>query len=146
AVRPRTGSPAARLPARAEVIASLGQPAFYLTIAVVQAVIVIIAIRLFDRYEPEPLGLIGLVALWGATGAAAISIAGNRAVKGLLEGNVQIVFGDAVSAPLVEECSKGIALVVAVLVLRRVARRFGVSIFEGLNDGFVYGAAVGLGF
>jgi predicted ATPase/RsiW-degrading membrane proteinase PrsW (M82 family) len=128
------------------MIASLGEPAFYLTLAMVQAVVVLIGIRLFDRYEPEPLVLIGLVALWGATGAAAISIAGNRAVKGALSGNVQTVFGDAVSAPLVEESAKGLALLAAVLPLRWIAKRFGISVFEGLNDGLVYGAAVGLGF
>ena len=81
---PRAGwSPASA----SRVIATLGEPAFYLTIAIAQAVIVLIGIRLFDRYEPEPLVLIGLVALWGATGAAAISIAGNRALKGTLSGN-----------------------------------------------------------
>ncbi|MGZ8695180.1 MAG: PrsW family glutamic-type intramembrane protease, partial [Gaiellaceae bacterium] len=128
------------------MIAALGEPAFYLTLAVVQAVIVLIGIRLFDRYEPEPLALIGLVALWGATGAAAISIAGNRAVKGMMSGNVQAVFGDAVSAPLVEETAKGLALLAAVIPLRMIARRLGISVFEGLNDGLVYGAAVGLGF
>ncbi len=128
------------------MIAAVSQPAFYLTLAIAQAVIVIVAVRLFDRYEPEPLALIGLVALWGATGAAAISIAGNRAVKGMLDGNVQIVFGDALSAPIVEELAKGAALLVAVIPLRLLARRFGVTVFEGLNDGLVYGAAVGLGF
>ena len=55
AVRPRVGSPTAPLPARAGD-RLLGQPAFYLTLAIAQAVIVIVAIRLFDRYEPEPSG------------------------------------------------------------------------------------------
>ena len=128
------------------VIAVFDEPGFYLTFAVVQAVLLLVLIWLLDLYERQPLGLILLMAFWGATGAPLIALAGNRSVRGLLDGNTQTVFGNAISAPLVEEGAKGLALVVAIGPLRWLARRFGVSIFEGLTAGIVYGAAVGIGF
>jgi len=128
------------------MIAILDEPGFYLTFAVVQAVLLLLLIWLLDLYERQPLVLVMLTAFWGGTGAAVIALAGNRAVKGLLSGEAQTVFGDAISAPLVEELAKGLALVAAIGPVRWLARRFGVSIFEGLTAGIVYGAAVGIGF
>ncbi len=128
------------------VTASLGNPAFLFTFAVIQAGLLLVGIRLLDVYGRQPLGLVALVAAWGATGAAAISVIGNQAVKGLLSGDVQVVFGDAISAPLVEEAAKGLALLAAVGPVRLLLRRAGVTLFEGAGAGIVYGAAVGLGF
>jgi predicted ATPase/RsiW-degrading membrane proteinase PrsW (M82 family) len=128
------------------VIALFDEPAFYLTFAVIQAVLLLLLIWLLDLYERQPLGLVLLMAFWGATGAPLIALAGNRTVRGLLAGDTQTVFGNAISAPLVEEGAKGLALIAAIGPLRWLARRFGVSIFEGLTAGIVYGAAVGIGF
>ena len=127
-------------------LAGLGNPAFLLTFAVIQAGVLLVAIRYLDVYGRQPLGLVALVAAWGATAAAAISVAGNGFVKGLLSGDVQLVFGDAISAPLVEESAKGIALLAAAIPVRLLMRRAGISLFEGPGAGIVYGAAVGLGF
>lgn len=128
------------------MIAILNEPGFYLTFAVVQAVVLLLLIWLLDLYERQPLVLVMLMAFWGGTGAAVIALAGNRTVKGLLSGQEQTVFGDAISAPLVEECAKGLALLAAIGPIRWLAKRFGVTIFEGLTAGIVYGAAVGIGF
>jgi predicted ATPase/RsiW-degrading membrane proteinase PrsW (M82 family) len=128
------------------VIALFDEPGFYLTFAVVQAVLLLVLIWFLDLYERQPLWLLLLMAFWGATGAPLIALAGNRAVRGLLSGEAQTVFGDAISAPFVEEGAKGLALIVAIGPLRWVAKRFGVSVFEGLTAGIVYGAAVGVGF
>jgi predicted ATPase/RsiW-degrading membrane proteinase PrsW (M82 family) len=128
------------------MIAIFSEPGFYLTFAVVQAILVLLVIWALDLYERQPLLLVMLMAFWGGTGAAVIALAGNRAVKGLLSGEAQTVFGDAISAPVVEECAKGLALIAAIGPIRWLAKRFGVTIFEGLTAGIVYGAAVGIGF
>ncbi|MBA2360031.1 MAG: PrsW family intramembrane metalloprotease [Actinobacteria bacterium] len=83
---------------------------------------------------------------WGATGAALIALAGNRTVQAMLSADARDVFGNAVAPPLVEEGAKGLALLAAVGPIRWAGRRFGLSIFEGVTAGMVYGAAVGLGF
>ncbi len=126
--------------------AVLNNPGFLVTYAVIQAALILLVIRLLDPYEREPLSLLAVMALWGATGAAAIAIVGNGALKSVLSPDAKLVFGDAISAPIVEEGAKGLALLAALLVSRWASRRLGTPRFEGLTDGIVYGAAVGLGF
>ena len=124
----------------------LNNPGFDVTYALVQAIVVLLLIRLLDLYERNPLWLIGLMALWGGTGAALLALAGNEVLKGLLSGDAKLVWGDVISAPVVEEVAKGAALVAAVLLSRPIARRFGITLFDGVGSGIVYGAAIGLGF
>ncbi len=124
----------------------LGHPAFLVTFALIQAVVFLLLIRFLDLYEREPLSVLALMAAWGATGAVALSLAGNGIVLGLLPPAVRETFGPAVAAPLVEEAAKGLALVVAFSLSWWAARRFGFLELEGLTDGIVYAAAVGLGF
>lgn len=126
--------------------AVFGSPAFFFTFAVIQAAVLLVGIRYLDYYGRQPFGVVAAVAAWGATFAAAISVAGNAFVKSLLSGDVAVVFGDAISAPLVEETAKGLALLAAVGPVRMVLRRAGISVFEGPGAGLVYGAAVGVGF
>lgn len=124
----------------------LNNPGFYVSYAVIQAVVVLLLIRLLDYYDRQPLGLLAVMAGWGATGAALIALAGNRTVRAMLSDNARDVFGNAVAPPLVEEGAKGLALLAAVGPIRWVGRRLGLTIFEGVTSGMVYGAAVGLGF
>ncbi|MFN2467275.1 MAG: PrsW family glutamic-type intramembrane protease [Gaiellaceae bacterium] len=128
------------------MIALLNDPGFYITYALIQALVILVAIRFLDLYERQPFWLLALLAGWGATGAAAISLAGNNAVRGMLSADTREVFGNAIAPPLVEECAKGLALLAAIWPLRWIGRRLGVSLFDGLSDGIVCGAAVGLGF
>jgi predicted ATPase/RsiW-degrading membrane proteinase PrsW (M82 family) len=107
---------------------------------------VLLLIRLLDIYERQPLSLLALMAGWGATGAAAIALLGNEAVKSMLDPAARLVFGNAIVPPLVEESAKGLALIAAVWPIRLLSRRLGVPVFEGVTAGIVYGAAVGLGF
>lgn len=93
-----------------------------------------------DRYDREPLWLVALAYGWGATGAIVLSLLGSAvlaAVLGLVLGPERV---DALSAvliaPIVEEPAKA-----APLVLLAWSRHF-----DNTTDGFVYGAAVGLGF
>src|SRR5215217_143690 len=125
---------------------TLTHPAFLVTFALIQAVVFLLLIRFLDLYEREPLSVLAIMATWGATGAVALSLIGNGIVLGLLPPTVSETFGPAIAAPLVEEVAKGLALVVAFFLSWWAARRFGFLEFEGLTDGIVYGAAVGLGF
>lgn len=94
----------------------------------------------FDRYDREPLWLLGLTFLWGALGATLLSLLGNTTAElGLTAlvgaeqaGNLTPVL----VAPLVEEPTK--ALVLFLVLLSRH--------FDNTTDGFVYGAAAGFGF
>ena len=124
----------------------LNNPGFYVSYAVVQAIVVLLLIRLADPYGREPLGLLAVMVGWGATGAALIALAGNRIVRAMLSDTARDVFGNAIAPPLVEEGAKGLALLAAVGPIRWFGKRLGLTIFEGVTSGMVYGAAVGLGF
>ncbi len=82
-------------------------------------------------------------------GASSISAFGNTALSDWLEyasPEVGTAFRAAITGPLVEETAKGIALVLVFALSGPIARRFGVRMFNGVTNGIVYGAAVGLGF
>jgi len=98
------------------------------------------AVRLVDRWEPEPRGLLLLAVAWGAIAAVGIAL-GVDWVLMLLFGvrtGVGEVLQTVVQAPVVEELAKG----GGVLLIFAIARRS----FDGPVDGVVYGALVGAGF
>jgi RsiW-degrading membrane proteinase PrsW (M82 family) len=117
-----------------------------ITYAVVQTIVFLLLVRLLDPYEREPLSLLALMALWGAVGATSLSAVGNVALRNWLPPDVAVVFGRALYAPVVEELAKGSALVAFVVLSVWAGGRFGMPRFEGVTDGIVYGAAIGLGF
>ena len=95
-----------------------------------------------DRYNREPLWLLGLTFLWGALIATTMSFMGNtilgqaltetRWFHNQIDGFLQV----ALLAPLVEEPFKA-----AIFILLIRSRHLNT-----MTDGFVYGAAAGLGF
>lgn len=93
-----------------------------------------------DRHEREPLWLVGLAYLWGATGAVVLSLVGSwllSAVFGVVLGaEATEALSAVLVAPAIEEPAK--ALLLVGLVWSRH--------FDNTTDGFVYGAAIGLGF
>lgn len=102
---------------------------------------VVAAVWWFDRYDREPLHLVAMEFLWGATGAPLISVMVFTFVADL-GGNVVpqdnlSLIGISAFGPLVEEIAKGIGLVLVVLFSSK---------FDNPTDGVVYGTAVGLGF
>jgi protease PrsW len=115
-------------------------------LAVVLAVLpvpVYLAIVLFiDRYEPEPLRMIVLTFAWGATIAAFVAIVlntvGEVIVSEQLGTDAAELYGYSISAPVVEEAAKGVVLFAIFWLNRRE--------FNGVIDGIVYAALVGLGF
>jgi RsiW-degrading membrane proteinase PrsW (M82 family) len=95
-----------------------------------------------DRYEPEPRALLVRAFLWGAGPAVLIALivnsVGIEIVDSEFGSGVGEIYGGSVSAPIVEESAKAAALF-GVYRWRR-------SELDGVLDGIVYAAMVGLGF
>lgn len=111
--------------------------------AVVLAIPYFFVILWLDRNEKEPIHLIISAFLWGAIMATMISCVVNTLFGAVAQG----VLGDeavsgqltaSISAPFIEELTKGAALLVIFLFFRKE--------FDNVMDGIVYGAIVGLGF
>ncbi len=100
----------------------------------------LVVMVLMDRYDREPWWLVGLTFAWGAVGAVGIAVVASLVVglpvTALLGSEVGELAGTVLIAPLVEEPAK--ALVLLPLAFSRH--------FDNATDGFVYGAAAGLGF
>ena len=96
-----------------------------------------------DRYEKEPLVLLGLVFMWGAIiaagGAFLVNTAAGIGVYMFTQSEAfsQISTGSAI-APVVEELLKGFAVLLVFLIFRRE--------FDSILDGIVYAAITALGF
>jgi RsiW-degrading membrane proteinase PrsW (M82 family) len=94
-----------------------------------------------DRFEPEPWWLLALCFLWGAAIATFVSLilnTANMAIFRAAAGDVGDALGAIVSAPLVEEFAKGLALLLLFFWKR--------DEFDNVTDGIVYAAMVALGF
>lgn len=102
---------------------------------------VLIAVRIVDRWEPEPRNLIVFAVAWGAIAAVGIAL-GVDLLLTMVFGTASSPAGDAVSAiiqaPIVEEFGKGLGVFIIFVTARRA--------FDGPVDGIVYGALIGAGF
>ncbi len=112
-------------------------------VAIVPALFYIAIIYIVDRYEKEPLWLLGAAFLWGAVPSIIFALIVNT----VFSIPIYLVFGeyglgDALSAsliaPLVEESVKGFLLLGLLFFWRHE--------IDSLLDGIIYGAMVGLGF
>src|SRR6478736_2000478 len=102
---------------------------------------VLLAIRLIDRWEPEPRGLVVFALAWGAIAAVAIALGVDLVISiivGARDSYAAEVLQAVVQAPIVEEVAKGLGVLIVYAVGRRA--------FDGPIDGIVYGALVGAGF
>ena len=126
------------------VLAVVGPAAFVLGIvlAVVPLPLYVWLSLWIDRYEPEPRSLLLWAFIWGAGAATLIALIVNSVgieIVGAEYGSeVGEIYGGSVSAPIVEEGAKAVALL-GVYRWRR-------SELDGVLDGIVYAAMVGLGF
>jgi RsiW-degrading membrane proteinase PrsW (M82 family) len=102
---------------------------------------VLLAVRIVDRWEPEPAGLVVFAVAWGAIAAVAIAL-GVDLVLSIVFGPASTPAADALSAivqaPIVEEFGKGLGVYIIFVTARRA--------FDGPVDGIVYGALIGAGF
>jgi protease PrsW len=100
-----------------------------------------------DRNEREPFWILLLNFIWGATGAIVLGIIGSIIFQIPLSQGIEYLAGSRsselidlsgaiITAPIVEEFTKGIFLMMMAFTKR----------FDGVVDGVVYGGAIGLGF
>lgn len=113
-------------------------------------VVFVTLIWLADRYDREPLWLVALSFLWGATGAVFFALPANTlfgmAVQMFITPALTLLgvsadfsnqfLGPAIGAPLFEEPAKALFLLFVAWNRRP----------HDMSSGFVYGAAIGLGF
>ena len=96
-----------------------------------------------DRNDPEPAWVLGACLVWGAGAATFVS----GIVNVLFEGAAHALTNDAqlasflsasISAPIIEEATKGVGILLVLLLLRKE--------FDGVIDGIVFAGVVALGF
>lgn len=112
-------------------------------VAFTPAVIYILPLIFLDRYDPEPPWLIASAFAWGAIVSIVFSAIVNDLIGGIVGAIAQNpVIGHlasvVISAPIFEELSKGVGVVLIMIIFRRE--------FDDILDGIVYGSIVGLGF
>lgn len=117
---------------------------------VLQTVIYLLFIRAIDLYEREPLRYVIPVFIWGFAVATTVSLVFNTIVTITLSSVTSAQMADfvtaVVAAPVIEESSKGLALLIIFFIAYLASRRRGLVEFAGVMDGIVYGSAVGFGF
>ncbi|HVF54677.1 MAG TPA: PrsW family intramembrane metalloprotease [Pyrinomonadaceae bacterium] len=113
-----------------------------LTVAVLPVPLYVALVLWLDRYEPEPLWMLAIAFFWGALVAVFFAIIINSLgvlfIAEAFDEEVASFYGMVISAPLVEEGSKALALFILFFWKR--------DEFDGVLDGIVYAAMVGLGF
>ncbi len=110
-------------------------------LAIVPLIAVLLAVRLIDRWEPEPRGLLVLAVAWGAIAAVGITLGIDLLITmamGVDDSPMREAFAAVVQAPIVEEFAKGLGVYLIFVTARRA--------FDGPVDGVVYGALIGAGF
>ncbi|HRA41793.1 MAG TPA: PrsW family glutamic-type intramembrane protease, partial [Pyrinomonadaceae bacterium] len=111
-------------------------------VAFVPAIIYIIPLVWLDRYDPEPIWLLALAFAWGALVAVIVSFVVNTffgvAVGAAVSPEAGQVVGAVISAPVFEEGSKGIGLVILLIFFRKY--------FDDILDGIVFAGVIALGF
>lgn len=117
---------------------------------IVQTVLYLLFIRAIDLYEREPLRYVVPVFVWGFAVATSVSLVFNTLFQLTLSSVTSVqtasFFTAVLVAPVVEESSKGLALLLIFFIAYIVRRRSGLIEFAGVMDGIVYGSAVGFGF
>lgn len=109
--------------------------------AIVPMSIYLVLIWKFDRYDREPFKLVLTNYLWGALGAIVLALLGSlfftTIASFFIKDSMQLNrFGAIVVAPIVEEITKGLFLLITISNKK----------FDNITDGIVYGGAIGLGF
>ncbi|MEM7111097.1 MAG: PrsW family intramembrane metalloprotease [Chloroflexota bacterium] len=110
--------------------------------ALIPALIYVLIIYWFDRYEKEPAWLLTAAFLWGAIPSIIISLIFNTILSIpfvlLVEGATADALAASFIAPPVEETVKGLALIGIFFLWHQE--------IDSILDGIIYGAMVGMGF
>ena len=129
---------------------SVGLTGTLVGIGILQTVIYLLFIRAVDLYEREALRYVIPVFIWGFAVATTASLFFNTiasfTISTIAGQQVASFLTPVMVAPVVEESTKGLALLLIFLVSYIAARRRGLVEFSGVMDGIVYGSAVGFGF
>lgn len=127
------------------MFASVGiVPAVIATVvAFTPAIIYLMPLIWLDRYDPEPSWLLALAFAWGGLVAVIVSFVVNTVLGEVAFQVTQSVeaatfVGAVISAPIFEEASKGVGLLVLLLFFRRY--------FDDILDGIVFAGVIALGF
>ena len=115
-------------------------------VAFIPAIIYLTPLAWLDRYDPEPLWLLAVAFGWGALVAVIASFIVNTVIgtgvaiaiggpEGAALGNI---VGAVISAPVVEEASKGTGLLILLIFFRKY--------FDDILDGIVFAGVIALGF
>ena len=111
-------------------------------IAFMPAILYVLPLIWLDRYDPEPLWLLSLAFAWGALVAVLVSLVVNTvigvAVTLSVSQDAGQLAGAVISAPVFEEGSKGLGLVILLIFFRKY--------FDDILDGIVFGGVIALGF
>jgi RsiW-degrading membrane proteinase PrsW (M82 family) len=111
-----------------------------LVCAIVPMVLFLWLVWWMDRYDREPIWLVMLTFAWGALGGVLFALIGSEIAMQPISMAIGATTADQLSAvlvaPLVEEPTK--AMILFIIMFSRY--------FDHAADGFVYGAAAGLGF
>ena len=116
-------------------------------IAFTPALLYILPLVGLDRYDPEPFWLLAFAFAWGAIVSVLVSFVGNTLFGSIAVAAFAVAAGApalgeimtaVISAPLFEESSKGIGLLILLVFFRRY--------FDDILDGIVYGGVIALGF
>lgn len=126
------------------MFASVGVvPAFIATfVAFLPAMLYLLPFIWLDRYDPEPLWLLALAFAWGALVSVIFSFFANTifGVGVALATSPELgdQMGAVIAAPIFEEGSKGLGLVILLIFFRRY--------FDDILDGIVFAGVIALGF
>lgn len=103
--------------------------------------IVVLLVWWFDRYDREPLHLVAMVFLWGASAAPLAAVTAFPLLDGIVGGiepnRTIAVISIGFFTPFIEEVGKAFGIVLVVVFSSK---------FDNPTDGVVYGTAAGLGF
>lgn len=103
-------------------------------VAFIPAMFYLLPLIWLDRYDPEPVWLLALAFAWGALVSVIVSFIINTLIGAFLGPEI----GAVVSAPIFEEGSKGLGLILLLIFFR--------SYFDDILDGIVFAGVIALGF
>ena len=112
-------------------------------VTLIPSLIAITVLWWLDRYEKEPLWLLGIMFFWGAVPTIIMSLVAqvvlDRPLSAVLGHSVLYPLASmSIVAPLTEETFKAL-IILAIFLFYRTE-------FDGVMDGILYGALVGFGF